>query len=159
MTLETAACPLIRNNLKIGLQAIKGEHRQAIKIGDPKRLQHSIDLEACLTPVAPGMSRWDYALGWRTAKDADCCCFVEVHPANTSHVDDVIAKKTAIVQWLMSNAYEIIGLVKRSEVSIGHSVWHWIATNASVSIQSNSPQARKLAQAGINRPQRQVALE
>lgn len=63
--------------------------------------------------------------------------FVEVHPANTSNVDEVVKKKKWLDVWLKTNALDLKAMMAGTS-------YYWIASGK-VAILPNSPQARKIA--------------
>lgn len=99
----------------------------------------SIDIDRCLEDKYPHDNRWDYAIGYN-----DKCYFVEIHPASTSDISTVIAKKEWVVKWLKSQSSL---LIKRE-----HS-FHWIATGK-ISIRKGSPQQHRLNSSGIKGPKK-----
>jgi len=102
MTLEQAAacCPQLAAGLKPSLPALPAGHRDLIAIADTRRLQHSLNLEAALSPTEPRMKQWDDALGWESHSRIPPSCLVEVHPANTGTPAEVIGKKQDAEAWL-----------------------------------------------------------
>lgn len=141
-----------------GLRALAGPHRAGVSISEPRRLQHSVNLDGAISATRSTGKQWDYIVGWCTAQGADCCCFVEVHPANAAHVGDVVAKKHDAEVWLAESARPVAELGAASAGVIGGPVWHWVATEATITIRAGSPQSRRLAQAGISGPKRRVEL-
>lgn len=140
-----------------GKGAIKGEHRDRISTAGGVTLLDSANLEEALGPLAPCDPQWDYAIGWK-ALTSDHCCFVEVHPANTRHVDDVVRKKQAATKLLTQHAPAMLGLSDRTRRRTGKPVWHWITTDAHVGIHPNTPAWRRLREAGISMPARHLEL-
>lgn len=63
--------------------------------------------------------------------------FVEVHPANTSNVDEVVKKKKWLDVWLKTNALDLKAMMAGTG-------YYWIASGK-VAILPNSPQAREIA--------------
>jgi len=92
---------------------------------------------------------WDYAVGVANPRQPDSAAWLEVHPASSLHVDEVLAKLRWLKQWLESGAPELDQLPRR---------FCWIATGA-VSFDRGSRQARRIAQAGLRFPVKHVDLE
>jgi hypothetical protein len=82
--------PSIRNHLKPGLKALKGRDRDRIGC-ESRLLRGSVDVDAALRDAFPNAARWDYAIGIkRNAHDS--VVWLEVHPASSRHIDDVLNK-------------------------------------------------------------------
>lgn len=58
-----------------------------VKAEDGRKLQGSVDIDACTKGKYPNDARWDYAIGYDGK-----AMFVEVHPANTSNVREMESK-------------------------------------------------------------------
>lgn len=121
--------------------------------------QCSVNTEQALGPVQPAIRQWDYTIGWLSASGNECCCFIQVHPTSTGEMAAIIAKKRDLEQWLKSNAQPVLSLAARSSSHLRRSLRHWLATSGHVVIAPTSTHARRLAQAGIHRPARHLALE
>lgn len=92
----------------------------------------SVYLDKCLKTTNPHDARWDYVIGY-----SEKAYFVEVHPANTSNVDEVVKKKKWLEVWLKTNALDLKAMMAGTG-------YYWIASGK-VAILPNSPQARKIA--------------
>ncbi len=143
--------------VRSGKGAIKGEHRDRITVSNGCTLTDTANLEAALGPLAPSDPRWDYAIGWK-ALTSESCCLVEVHPANTRHVDDVVRKKAAASTLLKKIAPGMLVLADRTRRRTEKPVWHWITTDAHVGIHPGTPAWRRLREAGISMPARHLEL-
>ena len=104
---------------------------------DTRKIEGSADIDTCLVSRYPSANRWDYAIGYDGR-----CYFVEVHPASTSEVTAVIAKKNWLVRWL---DHQQSPLLERK-----HS-FHWVATGK-VAIRKGSRQHNQLNSSGIKGP-------
>ena len=82
----------LKGGYRKGLQALKSDSPK-VSISDCKNLLGSVDIDACTKSFYPQDSRWDFAIGYNQK-----AWFVEVHPANTSNVKEMVKK----VQWLES---------------------------------------------------------
>lgn len=138
MTFRTAVerTPSVAPHFRVGLQAIRNEHRRLLRVSSPRRqLDGSIDLDQALRESKPTAPRWDYGLGLRPPR----AIWVEVHPASSSHVDDVLAKLRWLRAWLETEAPELGQLRAR---------FVWLATG-SVALPANSPKRKVLAAMGL----------
>jgi hypothetical protein len=85
------ATPSIRSHLREGLQALRAADRHRVSCSEMRRLQGSVDLDTAMRASEPRSARWDYAIGLRTPM-SDFVVWLEVHPACSSDVAEVIAK-------------------------------------------------------------------
>lgn len=129
---------------RAGLDALRAEHRALVK--GPSAVGCSVDLDACRQPLEPGAFRWDYVLVCKS--EPKLGVGMEVHPGLTSEVDEMIAKKT----W----ADELLG---RECPRLSVEMWFWVLPPGSpVSMTRTSPDARRLADAGIGFPAPHIDL-
>lgn len=97
----------VKNGYCQGKQAIKNADRTKIEVEDPQLLQGSLDIDNQVKMKYPRESRWDYALSYD-----DKLYYIEVHPAETSEIDQVISKVKWLKNWLKTKAAEIDNLPK-----------------------------------------------
>lgn len=71
-----------------GLSAM-GKNSSAVSVGDTNFLQGSVDIDTSTLLGHPDESRWDYTIGYN-----DEAYFIEVHPADTKNVDEMVKKLT-----------------------------------------------------------------
>ena len=126
------AVPAIAGAYREGLQALESKDAGKVKPQNPRKLSGSVYLDKCLKTTNPPDARWDYVIGYR-----EKAYFVEVHPANTSNVDEVVKKKKWLDVWLKTNALDLKAMMAGTS-------YYWIASGK-VAILPNSPQARKIA--------------
>ena len=126
------AIPAIAGAYREGLQALGSKDAGKVKPQNPRKLSGSVYLDKCLKTTNPHDARWDYVIGYR-----EKAYFVEVHPANTSNVDEVVKKKKWLDVWLKTNALDLKAMMAGTS-------YYWIASGK-VAILPNSPQARKIA--------------
>ena len=126
------AIPAIAGAYREGLQALESQDAGKVKPQNPRKLSGSVYLDKCLKTTNPHDARWDYVIGYR-----EKAYFVEVHPANTSNVDEVVKKKKWLEVWLKTNALDLKAMMAGTG-------YYWIASGK-VAILPNSPQARKIA--------------
>lgn len=140
------ATPQIRECYRNGLQAL-GAYSIKINPGNARLCHGSVDLDSCVESLYPNDNRWDYILSY-----SNRVYYVEVHPANTSEIDIVIAKLNWLKDWLRQHAPGISNMVQ------GSPAYHWLTSNG-VHILPTSLQARRLAASGIPFPKRQLNLK
>lgn len=126
------AIPAIAGAYREGLQALESKDAGKVKPQNPRKLSGSVYLDKCLKTTNPHDARWDYVIGYR-----EKAYFVEIHPANTSNVDEVVKKKKWLDVWLKTNALDLKAMMAGTG-------YYWIASGK-VAILPNSPQARKIA--------------
>jgi hypothetical protein len=135
---------------RAGLKALTAAHRKRIQQGEA-RILGSINLDGALCQRYPNEPRWDYGIGIQKGSKP-FAIWVEVHPASTSNVSEVLSKLRWLKEWLSSRATQLHALTPLQKA------YHWIATNE-VGISLNSPQARQLAKAGMTMPRRVLNLD
>ena len=137
----------IRAFLKPGLQALTAADRARITC-DGRTLRGSVHIDHALAAILPNDPRWDYAVGLVQAQQ-DQVFWLEVHPASSLHVDEVLRKARWLLQWLSTTAPALNALPRHL---------CWIATGT-VSFSRASPQARRLAQHGVRFPVKHADLK
>lgn len=116
-------------------------------VKDARRLDGSLNIDEETNMLYPNESRWDYAVGYDGK-----VYYVEVHPANTSNVEEVMKKKLWLDKWLKEKAPSM------SALKAGSPKYQWAATEAGVHVSPQSMYARRLSQRGIEKPKRPVVL-
>lgn len=134
-----------------GLQALREPERAAIECREPRNLTGSINLDEAMREKFPADNRWDYGVGLRQNRQ-ETVVWIEVHPASTAEVKTVIQKLEWLKAWLREQAPE---LGKRTRPANGYI---WMATRSGVHIPRNTPEARRLAQAGLGFPRERITL-
>ncbi len=144
--------PGLEGACRKGLQALASDkERDRIRCSSPRGLCGSVNLDAALKDRYPNDPRWDYGIGWKDKRTGEeMAIWVEFHDANSHHVNDVIAKAQWLRGWLTKSAPELYRITRRP--------FRWIATG-SVVLTRHSPQARRLAQAGLSYPSRMLNLD
>jgi hypothetical protein len=123
--------------LRDGLQAVRRTDRQRISCQDGRFLTGSVDVDQATLANHPQNNRWDYGIGVRN--DDERVVWVEIHPASSQHVLEVIAKLHWLRGWLKSEAPLLRQFPSR---------FVWVASGK-VALTPNSPQRRRVAQEGI----------
>ena len=132
-----------------GLRALTNKHRARVKPGEVQILG-SVNIGQALHQRYPNKPIWDYAIGVQKG-NKPYAIWVEVHPANTSNVSEVLSKLRWLKEWLNSQALQLLKLTPEQEA------YHWVATNG-VRIALTTQQARQLAQAGLTMPREVLKL-
>lgn len=133
--------PDIQHGLNSGLRAL-GTNSKQIK----RLLNGSVDIDECTAEKYPNDSRWDYVIGYK-----EKAYFVEVHPASTSSIREMLQKLTWLRWWLKYQAPEL------RVIHADDAPFRWVATG-SVQISKKGKQARQLAQSGLQAPQKSITL-
>lgn len=124
-------CDEIRNVFKSGLSAL-GRNSASVIVEDTNQLNGSVDIDSAVKEIRPNDARWDYTFGYKGN-----AYFLEVHPADTKNVDEMIKKVKWLKDWLTSVAPDLKHLHKCG-------VFHWIPSGR-VNILPSSSQHRKIA--------------
>lgn len=124
------ATPDVSAGYSKGLQAMKS-NSSTVKFSDTRKLQGSVDIDDSTKNLYPHDARWDYAIGYN-----DKAYFVEVHPANTGNVAEMLHKSIWLEEWLKKKAVEL--------AEIREDNLYWIPSGR-VAILKSSPQYRKMA--------------
>lgn len=127
----------ISNGFKNGLQAL-GANSELVIPNKTRYLEGSVDIDLCTKYIYPKESRWDYALAYSGE-----VYFIEVHPAISSEVKNVIDKLLWLKSWLKTKAPEIEKLRKKDG-----DCYFWIASK-NFSIPKSSKQYRLASSCGI----------
>jgi hypothetical protein len=117
-----------------GLQGLREVDRNRIRCKEPRNLSGSVDLDKALKDSRTQEPRWDYGVGITVDKKTDRVIWIEVHPASSHHIDEVLEKHRWLKGWLASSA----PLLSRMNAE-----FVWIATGK-VSIPRGSPQRRRI---------------
>lgn len=141
-------CPPLRRNLRDGLRGLSTTDRQKVDRGG-RRLTGSVNVDAALRSSHPNAARWDYGIGIARPHKPDCVVWLEVHPASSTHIKTVLRKLDWLRTWLGKYALPLQQLP---------AAYIWVSTG-SVAMTRNSPQFRRLAQAGLHFRPRVVRLD
>lgn len=125
----------IQSGYRPGLQAL-GRGASCIHPADSRKCSGSVDIDSTVKMLYPTAPRWDYAVGYE-----DKAYFVEVHPAGTSNVDEVLKKAAWLRRWLDEKALPLKSIA-------ADKVLYWVPSGAN-SILRHAPQYRRIAQCNI----------
>lgn len=114
-----------------GLRALKTDSSK-IKPKDLNCLSGSVDIDSCVKRKYPEAARWDFAIGYE-----EKAYFVEVHPANTSNIKEMLKKVDWLKSWLRSEGKALDKIKKDKRL-------YWVPSGK-VAIPRTSPQLRYLA--------------
>ena len=131
--------PGLEQAYRPGLQAIRTADHDHISCGSTRTLTGSADLDGALAVLLPDDPRWDYAVGLKPRADREKVIWIEIHPASSHHVDEVLKKFTWLKGWLRTHALQLNAFPPE---------FVWIASG-SVALRRGSPQIRKLAAQGL----------
>jgi hypothetical protein len=139
----------VQAHYRPGLQALAAGDADRIQCDNPRRLTGSVNVDQALQAAEPDEPRWDYGIGLRR-NNAECAIWVEVHPASSTSITDMLNKLQWLRKWLRAQAPALAALTQ--------SDYYWVSTDATIAITPNSPQARRLAAAGLVGPRRVLKL-
>ena len=97
------------------------------------------DLGEALRPAFPNDPLWDYGIGKRTRGNQERVFWVEIHPASSEHVQEVLHKLAWLHAWLRGAAPRL-DLMEREFV--------WVASGK-VRLPPNAPKRRLVAARGV----------
>lgn len=118
-----------------GLRALGG-NAQVVSAKDTRLIDGSVDIDGCTSTLYPNASRWDYAIGYDGK-----AYFLEVHPADTSNVKEVIKKAEWLKNWLENKA-------PRLKQIAADKAFYWVASGRCC-ILRGSVQSKRLAQSNV----------
>jgi hypothetical protein len=152
MTFEQAvrATPSVRDHYRSGLQALASTDMRRVQSTNARQFTGSVNLDDALCNTHPDSPRWDYGIGFQRQQSQEVAVWVEVHPASSTSVTDILNKLRWLRNWLDAAA------PKLKELTQGD--YYWVATDAKIAITPGSPQAKRLAAAGIRGPVRVLKL-
>ena len=122
-----------------GLGALRGADSGRIKSSTPRKIRGSIDLDGALESRHPNAHRWDYGVGFMITDASDRIIWVEVHSANSLHVEAILQKLRWLKGWLLDEGRPLAEF---------RSTFVWLSTGR-VAIPPKSPEATKLRGQGL----------
>jgi hypothetical protein len=142
----------VRDFYQAGLQALLERDRNRLSCEDPRKISGSLNLDAAVAGLYPNQPRWDYGIGIKKTGSTDEAIWIEVHPADANQVQKLIDKLTWLKNWLDNRARDLMNITERDSPYI------WVSSGR-VSFQQTSPQAKRLALAGITFPREHYSIE
>lgn len=122
-----------------GLQAMGG-YSKKINATNTRLIDGSVFLEECLASSYPQANLWDYMVSYNSK-----IYFIEVHPAETKNISEMIKKLKWLKGWLNNSGVQFMRMTSKNHP------YRWVASGR-VNITKNSSQRRKLATRGITFP-------
>jgi len=142
----------VRDYYQPGFQALIERDRNKLSCKEPRKISGSLHLDVAVAQLYPNAARWDYGIGIKKTEAKDEAIWVEVHPADANQVPRMIDKLTWLKNWLNDSAPNLMVITKND------SPYVWVASGR-VSFQKSSPQAKRLALAGITFPREHYFIE
>lgn len=140
-----------------GKQAVKGSHSTLIAAAKGVQLLASWDMDSAYLKQEPQSPRWDYALAVQS--DRECVYWVEVHPASsTGQVEEMLAKLKWLQAKLVAPQFNALNQLTKATQVRKIQAFRWLYTGDN-RIRPGSQEARKLARAGLNAPERMITLQ
>jgi hypothetical protein len=137
-----------------GLSAVKNEYRPGVTLKSGHRHTASIDMDASFIAAEPTAPRWDYGIGIRGETGQEGLIWLEPHPASsTGEVQKMLNKLAWLKTKLAQPAFDDLRRLEHKG-----SAYRWLAMTGAIRILPNSPEARRLAKAGLSQPQRRIEL-
>ncbi len=125
------SCAEIKGKARPGLSALRTDSKM-LKADNPRLIDGSVDIDTAVKNIYPADSRWDYAVEFNGQ-----VFFIEIHPADTANIDEMIKKVKWLKAWLPAKAPMLKSMHRCG-------VYHWIPTGR-VKISPNSRQFLKIA--------------
>jgi hypothetical protein len=88
--------PTLEQAYQPGLQALRRADSKRISCRNKRALSGSVDLDGTLASLLPNDPRWDYGIGLSAHSAREKIVWIEVHPASSLHVGEVLKK----LDWL-----------------------------------------------------------
>jgi hypothetical protein len=132
------------------LEALRNVDTPRVLYNKRNVLKGSVNLDEALKAQYHDSPRWDYGIGHYNGNSEEAI-WVEVHRASADEVDRVIRKAEWLHDWLSANARDLFRLTRDIDGYV------WLSAGG-VLFQHGSPQAHKLAQAGVRFPQKHLQL-
>jgi len=113
-------------------------------------LRGSVDLDDALEAARPHDSRWDYAIGIRRhGSQHESVVWLEVHPASSRHIDEVLRKLQWLRNWLETDAPYLRAMPGE---------FRWVATGT-VAFRRGSREEKRIAERGLRFPAKHLHLD
>jgi hypothetical protein len=142
--------PGVKACYRPGLQALSKNDAKRISCENPRQLTGSINVDHALQSAQPQANRWDYGIGLQRGEN-ETAVWVEVHPASSASISDMLNKLEWLKNWLRSEAPELRKLTGDG--------FYWVSTEGPIAITPNSTYAKQLASVGLHGPMRVLNLK
>lgn len=130
-----------------GLQALDGNNSKSILVNETRDLDGSVNLDNCTLRKYQNANRWDYIIGYKNE-----AFFVEVHPASSGEVKEIVKKVKWLKKWLKTKASQINSIKAKQQP------FRWVASGK-IAITKNSRYSRTLTQNNVSFPQKVTKLD
>lgn len=143
-----------------GKASVEAGYRPQIAVRHGYAHTGSIDLDDAFRTSEPNATRWDYGLGLHASDGTELAIWVEPHPASSSkEVDQMLGKLSWLKAKLDSTPFRGLRALRDATQKQGAHPYRWLTTlSGRICIAPGSKEARRLAQAGLDRPRRQLLL-
>jgi hypothetical protein len=141
------SCPRLKGHYHEGLGALKG-NRTRVTTRDTRMILGSLDVEAAQLAMSRGEHTWDYGIGLESGS-GEIVIWLEVHPADSLHVEPVLDKLRSLLTFLRNHATALHEFPGR---------FVWLATKG-VAISPMSQERRWLNANGIILRSKKLDLE
>ena len=131
--------PAIAVGFRNGLQALESKDKKHVACDDSFTLTGSVYLDELLRDDYPSDSRWDYGIGVGIDAVDDRIVWLEIHPASTANIPEVLKKHAWLKRWLTDSATALRKMP---------AVYVWAASGR-VAIAHHAKQVKHLAARGI----------
>ncbi len=134
--------PDVADAWRPGLKALAAADKAHVAAEDTHRLRGGVYVDGALERKKEHKNarRWDYAVGHKPAnRKVEMIYWIETHPASEHGIGEVLNKLQWLRQWLGESAR----LLHKMPAAF---IW---VSSGKTSFTARSPQARRLAQAGV----------
>lgn len=143
-----AACPRLSGHFSRGLGALRRLDRGRVTMTNTRLINASVNVEDAQREAGGQDPTWDYGIGISAPGD-DVAIWVEVHSADSHHVQSVLNKLDALLKFLKKEAPDLNSLPGR---------YVWLATGR-VHIAPDSRERRRLNSRGLVLRSKQFDLQ
>lgn len=155
-----AGCKKAQVTHEIGKQAVGPAYSPQIEAVNGK-FTHSVDLDNHFKLAEPSSPRWDYGLGVKFVNGVEVAVWIEPHPASsTGEVNSMLAKLDWLESKLDSAPFSDLRALRDAARKQGVNPYRWQVTlTGAIRITPQSKEARKLAEAGLEMPNRHIKIK
>ena len=141
-----------------GLQGLEEGDRKCIRKQSRTIFNGSVNIDASYREIEPQANRWDYGIGCQV-DGVDFAVWVEPHSAASEHEISMMLRK---LQWmkdkLATQKFEELRKLTEQTRKKGLRQFWWVTTGR-INIRNGTPQANRLAQAGLNFPRKELNID
>lgn len=120
-----------------GLQALSRVDRSHVYVEETERISGSACLDDAYRVSQPNAPVWDYGVAYR--KSQETIYWMEIHPADNRHIEDIVKKATWLLYWLNREGSHFLPFPR---------IIAWVATGSSA-LSAKDPKRRRLEKAGV----------